>query len=67
MPQVFSVPDMSCDHCKMRIEKQLGSRDEVRSVEVDLEGKKVTVDGDLSSEAIVELIDEAGYDATPLE
>jgi len=51
----------------MRIEKQLGSRDEVRSVEVDLEGKKVTVDGDLSSEAIVELIDEAGYDATPLE
>lgn len=57
---VFSVPDMMCSHCKMRVSKALEGK--VASFSVDLAKHEVTVDtGDVA--AVCALLDEAGYPA----
>jgi len=63
MKHTFKVPEMSCNHCKMRIEKTMGDSGKVSGVEVDLDSKKVSMESDLSAEALIKLFDEAGYDA----
>jgi len=61
------VPEMSCMHCKHRIESVVGGNDNVKQVNVDLETKEVVVDSDLESAYIIDLFDEAGYDAALIE
>jgi len=63
----FKVPDVSCGHCKNRIESTLLAQDSVSSAEVNIEEKTATVDSELSSDSLIALIDEAGYDAELLE
>lgn len=63
MKYTFKVPEMSCNHCKMRIEKTMGDSGKVSGVQVDLDSKKVSLESDLSVEALIDLFDEAGYDA----
>lgn len=63
----FNVPDVSCDHCKNRIESTLLAQDSVSSAEVNIEEKTVTVDSELPSDSLIALIDEAGYDAELLK
>ncbi len=63
MKYTFNVPDMSCNHCKMRIEKTMGDSGKVENLEIDLDSKKVSLESDLSAEALIELFDKAGYDA----
>ena len=62
----FSVDDMSCQHCMHRIESVVGGCEEVESVNIDLEGKTVTVTSSLEIPALVALFDEAGYTAMPV-
>lgn len=64
MPQarVYSVPDVSCDHCKNAIEGEVGGLTDVSQVDVDVEAKTVTVDGTASDEEIHAAIAEAGYE-----
>ena len=58
----YSVPDVSCGHCRTAISNEVGPLPGVESVEVDLDAKTVTVTGDpLDEQAIVAAIDEAGY------
>ena len=64
MKYTFNVPDMSCNHCKMRIEKTMNESGKVRSLEIDLGSKKVSLESDLSETDLVALFDKAGYDAT---
>lgn len=58
---VLDVPTMSCDHCRSAIEGEVGGVDGVRSVDVDLDAKTVTVVGG-NRAAVVDAIDEAGFD-----
>jgi copper chaperone len=58
----YSVPGVSCGHCSSAISTQLAQVDGVEGVEVDLGTKTVTVQGEVSREAVVAAIDEAGYD-----
>ena len=60
--QKYSVPGISCGHCKAAIEGEVGKLDGVTSVEVIIEDKTVLVDGDATDDAIRAAIDEAGYD-----
>ena len=62
MKYMFKVPEMSCNHCKMRIEKTMADSGKVKNLGVDLESKKVSLESDLSQEDLIELFDEAGYD-----
>jgi len=60
----YSVPDMSCSHCKQAVSSELGEVGGVDSVDVDLDTKLVTVRGhDLDEAALRAAIEEAGYEA----
>ncbi len=63
MKYTFSVPDMSCNHCKMRIEKAMNDSGKVSSLNIDLASKKVNLESALSESELIKLFDEAGYDA----
>jgi copper chaperone len=43
---VLTVPDISCGHCEMTVKKALAPVAGVRSVDVDIPTKQVTVDYD---------------------
>lgn len=59
----YSVPGVSCEHCRAAISKEVSAVDGVTAVAVDLERKVVTVAGDgVSDRAVRDAIDEAGYD-----
>lgn len=67
MPETmtYTVPGMTCDHCKRTVSDELGSVAGVGSVEVDLDAKLVTVTGGgLDDQALRAAIEEAGYEAT---
>jgi len=61
MAKLFRVPDMTCNHCVKSIDSALAKVDGVTNVIIDLGNKIVSVDGDVSDEAIVSAITEAGY------
>ena len=64
MEITYTVPGMSCGHCKSAVEEELTGVAGVASVDVDLDTKRVVVRGDgLSDEALRAAIDEAGYAA----
>lgn len=61
----YSVPGMSCGHCKSAVTDALTGLAGVQQVEVDLDAKLVRVAGQgLDDAALTAAIDEAGYDAT---
>jgi copper chaperone CopZ len=57
----YSVPDISCDHCKRAIEGEVSTVADVTSVDVDIDAKTVVVTGG-DDAAVRAAIDEAGYD-----
>ena len=60
----LKVEGMSCNHCKMAVEKALKNLPGVTGVSVDLSGGmvKVTYDpGSVNHEKIAGAIDQAGY------
>jgi copper chaperone CopZ len=59
----YSVPGVSCAHCRSAITAEVSQVGGVETVAVDLDRKLVTVTGGpLDEAAIVAAIDEAGYD-----
>jgi copper chaperone len=61
--RTYSVPGISCDHCKRAIEGEVSTVADVASVDVDVEARRVTVVGGDDDE-IRAAIDEAGYEVT---
>jgi copper chaperone CopZ len=59
--RTYSVPGISCDHCKHAIEAEVGAVADVSEVVVDVDAKSVRVQGG-DDDAIRAAIDEAGYD-----
>jgi len=58
------VEGMSCDHCRVAITDEVSRVSGVESVEVDLDAKRVRVGGpDVDESAVIDAVDEAGYDA----
>lgn len=61
---IYSVPGMSCDHCKHAVSTELGAVPGVAGVEVDLGTKLVTVTGEgLDDQLLRSAIEKAGYEA----
>jgi copper chaperone CopZ len=59
----YSVPGISCGHCRTAITGEVTNVAGVSAVDVDLDGKVVTVTGaGVDDAAIRDAIDEAGYD-----
>lgn len=58
----YSVPGMSCGHCRAAVTEEVAQVEGVDQVEVDLETKRVTVSGaDLDDAKLRAAIDAAGY------
>ena len=60
---VFTVPEISCGHCKNTIESTLNNVESIESVSVDIEKKSVEVisSSDLDMMNVSQLLDEQGY------
>ena len=50
MTIVYSVPGISCSHCKATIEAEVAKVPGVERVDVDIDAKAVTIDGTASDE-----------------
>ncbi|MCA8970891.1 MAG: heavy-metal-associated domain-containing protein [Planctomycetes bacterium] len=59
-PHTYLVTDMSCSHCEASIRDGVSKLEGVRSIQVDLDAKTVTVDGG-DDDAIRAAIDDAGF------
>ncbi len=62
MSTTYSVPAISCDHCKHAIEGEIGTVAGVDLVEVDVSSRTVRVEGAADDAAIRAAIEQAGYD-----
>jgi copper chaperone len=60
----YAVPAIHCGHCAASIKEEVAGVEGVESVEVDLDSKVVTIQGQqLSDQALRGAIKEAGYEA----
>jgi len=61
----FSVPGMTCGHCKQAVTTELAKLSGVTDVDVDLESKVVKVISatELQWSDLVAAVDEAGFEA----
>ena len=59
----FTVPEISCGHCKETIESIINSFDNVETVNVDIDQKSVLVNSysDLDLPLVSRMLDEQGY------
>ena len=59
----FTVPEISCDHCKSTIINTLSSVDNIELVEVNIETKDVTLNSseEIDLDLVKSLLDEQGY------
>jgi len=60
--RTYSVPGISCGHCKNAIEGELTPLDSVESALVDIDAKTVTVVGEITEADVRAAVDEAGYE-----
>ena len=63
MNVVFTVPEISCGHCKDTIESTLNNIESIESVSVDIEKKSVEIisSSDLDMMNVSQLLDDQGY------
>jgi len=60
--RTYSVPGVSCGHCKNAIEGELTPLEGVDSAVVDIDAKTVTVVGEITEADVRAAVDEAGYE-----
>ena len=60
--RTYSVPGISCGHCKNAIEGELSPLDGVESAVVDIDTKTVTVVGEIAESDVRAAVDQAGYE-----
>ena len=63
METKFTVPEISCGHCKETIESTINSLENVEAVNVDIDQKSVEVksSSDLDLSMVSSMLDEQGY------
>ncbi|RME16444.1 MAG: copper chaperone [Alphaproteobacteria bacterium] len=62
----YSVPNMTCGHCKAKIEDAVLEADPGAALDFDMEKREVEIDTVLSDAEVRAAIEKAGYEATPL-
>ncbi len=60
----FSVPDMSCGHCKAAIEEAVAAADPGAALDFDMESRTVEISTNIGSDEILKLLDDEGYPST---
>ncbi|MDN5351946.1 MAG: hypothetical protein PWQ12_865 [Clostridiales bacterium] len=69
MEKEIIIEGMSCNHCKMRVEKALGGLAGVDSAQVVLDEKKAVIQlsADVSDHDLKEAVEDAGYDVVSIK
>lgn len=62
MEREYKITGMSCNHCKMSVEKNIGKLQGVTSVHVDLEKGIVYVEGEVSELEVKKTVEELGFE-----
>ncbi len=62
----FSIPDMSCGHCRASIETALTAIPGVGAIRFDAEARTATVQGDAPASRLLAALDSIGFPATVL-
>jgi copper chaperone CopZ len=60
--RTYTVPGISCDHCRRAIEADVGGVTGVERVVVDVAARTVAVTGDAADDAVRAAIGDAGYE-----
>lgn len=59
----YSVPEVSCNHCRVAITEEVSGVEGVTAVDVDVDEKTVTVAGGVDDAKAIAAIRAAGYSA----
>ncbi len=62
MAKTYSVLGMTCGGCANAVTKAIQAALPEAEVDVDLEAKKVTVDGPINDDAVQKAVEEAGFE-----
>ncbi len=62
----FSVPEMSCGHCKAAIETALLESDAGADLSFDMAAREVDVDSTLDAAEVIAAMKQAGYEASEI-
>ncbi len=57
----ITVPDMTCQHCKMKIESALNDFPEIESISIDLNSKEIDVNAPLDKKILISRLEKEGY------
>ena len=60
----ITVEGMSCEHCEQTVEQALRGVSGVTDARADRETESATIDGNADTAALVEAVDEAGYEVS---
>ncbi|PTQ73315.1 heavy-metal-associated domain-containing protein [Celeribacter persicus] len=60
---VFSIPNMTCGHCKAAITEALEAIDDTVEIEADMDAHEIDVFSEAGDEAILDALQKAGYPA----
>lgn len=63
MNQTLKISGMTCNHCRMHVEKALLGVSGVENVRVDLEKAEAVVTGSADREELKKAVEDAGYSA----
>ncbi|MEA1962191.1 MAG: heavy-metal-associated domain-containing protein [Bacillota bacterium] len=58
---LLKIEGMSCNHCKMTVEKALQSTPGVQSTQVDLARREAKITGTADRKSLEKAVQEAGY------
>lgn len=69
MQKTIQIEGMSCNHCKMHVEKALSAVSGVTAATVDLAKKNavVSLNADVDNAALTQAVQDAGYEVTGIQ